>query len=292
MPIGKYLIDALSKEIENIDIKSLEKASLSLSTRYLGQKWKLSSQEKLAYALCRMPATYAVVEKLKLNHASILDLGAGPGTAGFVYPTVTTQIEHDPDFISLAKRLGAKGEWIKGDFRKLALTPHDAVLFSYSLGEVWPLSLKKYWEAAKEALIIIEPGTPRGYETILKARDELISLGGHVAAPCPHNNACPLIKPDWCHFGVKLERTKLHRRLKQGTLGYEEEKFSYLIVTRKKVESYERILMPPKKLTRHMKLKLCTETGMEMRTISKKDGALYKAARKTTWGDQLPTETL
>ncbi len=234
-----------------------------------------------------MPATYAVLEKLNLNYGSILDLGSGPSTARFVYPSVTTQVEHDPEFIALAKRLGAEGTWIKGDFRTVELTPHDAVLFSYSLGEVWPIKLKKYWELAKEALIIIEPGTPAGYQTILEARDQLISLGGYVIAPCPHNHSCPLLKPDWCHFGARLERTKLHRRLKQGTLGFEEEKFSYLIVSREKPESYARILTPPEKHTRHMRLKLCTEQGLEMRTLSKRNGATYKAARKKAWGDQL-----
>lgn len=288
MPIGKNLIDALDKEIQGISLKELEAASTALSSHYQSQSWKLSPKEKLAYALCRMPATYAVLEKLNLNYGSILDLGSGPGTASFAYPTVTTCIEHDKEFINLAKRLGASGLWIQADFRSTDLPPHDALLFSYSLGEVWPLALDHFWHAAKEALIIIEPGTPRGYNIILEARQQLIELGGHVAAPCPHNNPCPLIPPDWCHFGVTVQRTSIHRRLKQGTLGYEEEKFIYLIMTKKPPENRaSRILAHPEKHTGHIKFKLCTPTGIEKRTLSKKEGALYKLARKKLWGDSL-----
>lgn len=287
MPIGKNLIEALENEIKGTNIKELEKASETLSARYLGENWSLGPNEKFAYAICRMPATYAVLERLNLNYGTILDLGSGPGTASFVYPSVTTCIEQDPAFIKLAKNLGANGLWIQSDFRKAKLTPHDAVLFSYSLGEVWPIPMERFWNAAKEALIIVEPGTPRGYEIILEAREKLISLGGYVVAPCPHNNACPLIRPDWCHFGVTVPRTALHRRLKKGTLGYEEEKFSYLIVTRKEEEHKARILTHPDKHPGHVKLKLCTEEGLEMRTISRKEGSLYKEIRKKVWGDSI-----
>ncbi|MCH9609503.1 MAG: hypothetical protein S4CHLAM45_14190 [Chlamydiales bacterium] len=275
----------LTEALEGMDLKELEKASEELTAHYLDRKWKLTYKQKLAYVLCRMPATLAVLESLHLNYSTLLDLGAGPGTASLLFGDKVTSVEQDPDFIKLSKLLDSQGSWINEDFRKASLTPHDALLFSYSLGEVWPLSLKPYWELAKEALVIVEPGTPRGYQTILEARDQLIALGGYVAAPCPHNNSCPLIKPDWCHFGVNVPRSQLHRRLKKGSMSYEEEKFSYLIVTRQKHQGNARILIKPDKHPGHVKLKLCTERGVEWKTISKKEGKLYKLTRKKRWGE-------
>ena len=67
MPIGKNLIEALQNEIKGTQIQDLEKASEALSARYLKENWSLSPNEKLAYAICRMPATYAVLERLNLN---------------------------------------------------------------------------------------------------------------------------------------------------------------------------------------------------------------------------------
>ncbi len=118
-----------------------------------------------------------------------------------------TSVEQHPFFIDLAKKLGAQGEWIQKKAADIPdFPPHDLVMFGYSWGEIGG-NLEKYWKAARKALVIVEPGTPKGYQTILKARDQLISLGGYVAAPCPHSNKCPLSPPDWCHFSVRVERS-------------------------------------------------------------------------------------
>src|SRR5262249_41719810 len=156
----------------------------------------------------------------------------------------------------------------QGDLASLTqIEPHDCMIISYALGELPQTAqatlIQLCWQAVKKTLILVEPGTPYGFKAILAARELLIGLGAHIAAPCPHAKACPLAAiGDWCHFSVRLERTVEHRKLKEGQLGYEDEKYSYLVVSKEKPETYsERILRHPQRRTGHIHFTLCTEAG-------------------------------
>src|SRR5664280_688181 len=84
--------------------------------------------------------------------------------------------------------------------------------------------------------VAIEPGTPKGFTLIRKIRAELLEAGARMVAPCPMEVPCPMADPDWCHFAARVERSSMHRRLKNAELGYEDEKFSYVAVAREPVE--------------------------------------------------------
>jgi len=115
----------------------------------------------------------------------------------------------------------------------------ELVISSYVLNELDKASqlkaAEKLWQATEEKLIIIEPGTPTGFEIICQIRSHLIEQGAFVAAPCPHDKECPLQKDDWCHFTCRLARSQIHKILKGGDAPYEDEKFSYLILSHKPV---------------------------------------------------------
>lgn len=258
----------------------------------------LSEDEIEAYLIARMPATLAAVSHVlaevgkRIIHPiqSMLDLGAGPGTgvlaAREVFPEIEqcTLVERNEGMI---KRGVVEGQWVRADLQIYLPQPHDLVLFAYSFGEISLQIevLKRAWDAAA-VLVIVEPGTPRGFENILKARNQLIEWGGNLIAPCPHMVACPMKGGDWCHFSVRLERTREHRQLKGGALGWEDEKFSYVAFAKEPVERAQgRILRHPQKQTGSVVLQLCTEEGLLEKTISKKQGPLYKEARKAKWGD-------
>jgi len=93
---------------------------------------------------------------------------------------------------------------------------------------------------------------------------------------------------DWCHFAERLPRSSAHRLAKSSELGYEDEKYSYVVVSRSAVRVPEaRILRHPRKHSGHVELELCTPDGLKRETISRKNGERYKRARKAEWGDAL-----
>ncbi|HEX3155503.1 MAG TPA: small ribosomal subunit Rsm22 family protein, partial [Candidatus Angelobacter sp.] len=92
---------------------------------------------------------------------------------------------------------------------------------------------------------------------------------------------------DWCHFSQRVERTSQHRQLKGGALGYEDEKFSYLVAAKISAPSTaSRIVRHPGKHSGHIQLVLCTPGGkIEQNTITRSRKEAYKRARKAEWGD-------
>lgn len=309
------LQNAILNEAEKIRLKDLTKARENLTSRYKGarssSRLMQTTEEKLSYLVTRMPATFAAVSASlqnlanlcpHLNPKTILDVGAGPGTASWAAfehdPSLRrfTLLEQDEELVKLGKALAEgtamqDGEWLQGDITsRPSLAPHDLVICSYALGEI-PSHHRDdivawMWTLADQALLIVEPGSREGFDTIRKARDVLIASGARIAAPCPHALACPMPADNWCHFSVRLERTWAHRYLKSGTLSYEDEKFSYVAATKLSVHPFSgRIISHPEKHSGHLRLRICGSDGkLEMRTFSKKNGEDYKRAKKMEWG--------
>ncbi|MGK8487789.1 small ribosomal subunit Rsm22 family protein [Nocardia asiatica] len=112
-----------------------------------------------------------------------------------------------------------------------------------------------------------------------------------VAAPCPHQHVCPLAAgTDWCHFSTRINRSSLHRRLKGGELGHEDEKFSYVCASRTGHEAAPgRILRHPLKRKGLVTLQVCTQgDGVQQTLVSKRQGEAYRRARSVEWGDAWP----
>lgn len=275
-----------------------------------------TKEEHLAYLACRLPATYAalidVFERIKevrpqAAPRSLLDFGAGPATAFLAASTIfeelssATLIERDPLFIELGKKLVPSHViWQAKDLKNLEschIEPADLVVLSYALGELGDASFSKVLELSfkksNDLIVIVEPGTPRGYANIISARTQLLEMGGTVIAPCPHQSSCPLSQGDWCHFATRLPRSRLHRKVKDVSLGFEDEKFSYVVLSRNPVElsPYDRIIRPPSKHSGHLQVTLCTHSGTFcQKTISKRDGEAFRLAKKASWGDMLGTQ--
>ena len=76
--------------------------------------------------------------------------------------------------------------------------PADLVIASYLIGEVGEAERRtlaeRLWAKARDTLLVVEPGTPAGYERIIELRAQLIAAGAHVAAPCPHDEKLPALQ--------------------------------------------------------------------------------------------------
>ncbi|MBJ7448809.1 MAG: hypothetical protein JHC93_00440 [Parachlamydiales bacterium] len=301
------LEQSLDSLLAKLPLKNLRILTKQLSQRYREGKFFLTTyDEKVAYLAVRLPATYAAITDV-LSHIpneieTICDYGSGPGTGILAAQQLfnllkkSTAIEHDNQWIHIGQQLVNQCAWIKDDITKFKHSPCDLALFSYSLNEI-PLPqcenlLKLVWSNVNKYLVIIEPGTPKGYQRIISYRSILLNQGAHIFAPCPHTLKCPLQdkENDWCHFSKRLTRSSLHRLLKDAELNYEDEKFSYLIVSKNiNTKVYDRVIRHPKIGKGHTKLTLCTHEGhWQETTISKKDGPLYKLAKDTEWGDEWP----
>jgi ribosomal protein RSM22 (predicted rRNA methylase) len=196
----------------------------------------------------------------------------------------------------LAHPLPAKPRFIDADITRGldAAAPADLVTLCYVLDELPPAAaaplLRTLWSLTAGHLVIVEPGTPSGWQRILAARSLLLEAGARIAAPCPHPHPCPLLAPDWCHFARRVARSRMHRQTKGGEVPWEDEKYILLAASRRAVPSYAaRVLAPPRVASGRVSLKLCKGDGTaEDAVISRRAGEPFRKARRAEWGDGLP----
>ncbi|GIQ74475.1 small ribosomal subunit Rsm22 family protein [Bradyrhizobium sp. RD5-C2] len=269
--------------------------------------------DALAYALARMPATYAAVVA-SLNAlteirpdfapASLLDVGAGPGTATWAASQTFTSLrgftllDANGALRTLAQELFQRTARLHdtsyqlGQARALLdkADPADLVVASYMIGELGESEraalTDALWSKARDTLLAVEPGTPAGYARIIALRARLIAAGAHVTAPCPHDGACPLVTPDWCHFSQRLQRSRAHKQVKGADAPFEDERFAYVALSRARVENRpSRVLAQPDAGKVEVAAKLCTPEGVVVTKVPRRAKADYARARRWRWGD-------
>jgi ribosomal protein RSM22 (predicted rRNA methylase) len=316
MELPSALRFAVDQALHGVSTAHLATATQALSQRYRNEvrDGRLHLSDTLAaqaYIAARMPATYAAIyaalaaaaERLPgFAPTSLLDVGAGPGTALWatkaVWPPLhaATLLETSPAIRSVGQALAAASgvdqiDWRDSNVRNGVEGSADLVTLAYVLDELDPTDRTKLvaslWTATTRVLAIIEPGTTAGWRRVLDARAHLIAMGANIIAPCPHAHACPIAEPDWCHFSQRVARSRLHRLAKGGEVPWEDEKFAYLIVSRAPADpSPARVLTPPLTAKGRVELKLCLPDGTAAhRLVTRKEGDTFKQARRADWGD-------
>jgi ribosomal protein RSM22 (predicted rRNA methylase) len=314
LPVG--LKTALEARLEGLSrVETASRAALISSTyREGGGSGAIRSEsDALAYALARMPATYAaVIASLNalreitphFTPTGLLDVGAGPGTATWAaaeaFPSLQrfSLIDSNSALRALALDLVGNSVRLRSiDYRqgeaRAALAdaePSDLVVASYVIAEISEPErtalADALWAKTRDTLLIVEPGTPAGYARIIDVRTQLIAAGAHVAAPCPHDRECPLTPPDWCHFTQRLPRSRAHKQIKSAERPFEDEKFIYLALTRAPATVHAaRVLRQPDFSKVEVTAKLCTAEGLNIAKVPRRAKAEYARARHWRWGD-------
>ena len=322
MELPSPLRQAVDRLLDGTPLAVLQQAAKTLSDRYRAElrDGRLHMAEELAvkaYLAARMPATYVAARaslgalseaRPDFSPRTLLDIGAGPGTmlwaATDLWPGLeqATLLEASGPARKIGGHLASEGglavnaTWLAGDATiELGIPPAaDLVSVAYVLDEIAPASRTKLvgrlWAVTADTLIVVEPGTPAGWQRILEVRGQLIEAGAHILAPCPHDAPCPLAAPDWCHFSRRVARSRLHRLAKEADVPWEDEKFIFVAASRVATASRpSRVLAPPKSGSGKVALKLCRPDGqVEERLFTKRNGAVFKSARRVDWGDVLP----
>src|SRR4051794_32272483 len=159
-------------------------AAISRTYRGGGGSAAISSEaDALAYALARMPATYAAVTaglnalremRPDVAPASVLDIGAGPGTATWAAAAAFASLEHFTavdsnaalrtlalDLFGHSPRLSAV-RYIQREARAVlaSVVPADLVVASYLIGEMEEPALAPLadlmWANTRDTLVVVE----------------------------------------------------------------------------------------------------------------------------------------
>jgi ribosomal protein RSM22 (predicted rRNA methylase) len=295
----------IEEHAEAVGYAALARAAAEMSEAYrAGRPVRMESAETLAaYLVTRMPATYTAAHAVlgevrrRLGErvvATALDIGAGTGAASLAvrhwFPEAhVTLIERDAGMAALAREWLPDSNVVSRDVARMEpFPPHDLVIAAYSLGEIGAAAGERMWRAAQVAMVTIEPGTPRGFGLIRALRGELLSAGAHMLAPCPAAIECPMAGGDWCHFAARVERSSLHRKVKGGALGHEDEKYSYVALSRKEVVLPEaRIIRHPQHHPGLVVLEVCTAKGLRQQAVRKREREQFREARQASWGDAI-----
>lgn len=314
--------DALRAAIESrcasVPGRALRRAAEALSGEYRAHAAPDLSEADLraAYLATRLPATFASLAaaiRLSVPHApdlrpaSLLDLGCGPGAAAWAAADAfdslesITGIDASEGMLGEARALAATAphavlrgaRWMRADLESAPDLPAaDLVVLSYMLNEAPRAAqsiARRAARAARQALLVVEPGTPAGFERLLDARAAALAEGMRLAAPCPGDGPCPMASgPGWCHFAQRLDRSRTHRLAKGAALGHEDEKSCWILAVRGRAEPSPRITRPPSAHKAAVDMEVCAPGGLAPLSVPRRDREAYKEAKKAAWGDAWP----
>lgn len=319
MELPAALRQAVDAMLQGEPLDRLARASGVLSDRYRRevQDGRFHIEGALAakaYLATRLPATYAATRAAldmvaeaaaDFRPRTLLDFGAGPGTVLWAASDCWASLEQ-ARMVEASAAIRAVGEalarsscvassWTEGDVtgRIAGAEPADLVTLAYVLDELPEGAIadvaRRLWSLSAHMLVVVEPGTPAGWRRILAVREALVKEGAHLAAPCTHALACPIESPDWCHFSRRVARSRIHRLAKHGEVPWEDEKYIFLAASRfAAAPPRARVLAPPRMSGGVGRLKLCRADGTAGEiTVSRRDGELFRQARRADWGDGL-----
>lgn len=305
--------DLLSKE----NLLDLQQNYKNISKKYREENINSSSvvcndKQALSYVASRMSETSAIIDNVLKTISKVidfkdikvaLDLGSGTGSVlwaleNYFNDVKIIAIEKEKSMQKyakiLCKDLNFNIEYILEDVLSdnvKNISGCDLVIESFMLNEMTEKDVVKaldlMMDKCNKYILLVEPGTPKSYQKMMKIRDYVLSKNLKVLLPCMHSEKCPL-NNDYCNFSVRLNRSKSLKDIKGGELGYEDEKYFYLLFSKENNSINVNNMVVRKPIIRKscIDLKLCNSSGkVNNITITKKDKENYIKAKKLKHGD-------
>lgn len=155
------------------------------------------------------------------NLKHIVDWGCGPGTLS----KALLSMEHSnlesltgidqADVGAMYSDTPRKGVQLSFAYHlPKQLTPQTGLFISYTLNEMTqqPWNLRQF-----SHVFVLEPSTHNHFQKILEFREQLITSGFQILAPCPHQLSCPMANQpkEWCHDRTHWEQPLWYKNLEK-----------------------------------------------------------------------------
>lgn len=235
--------------------------------------------ETLAFLAYEMEGTFACTHAVfselrkrlpEFQPTSVLDFGAGPGTASWVakdfYGDQVQKyrvVEPSQSMVDAAEVLleGFPGLSVRRSIADMtrdinAGNRYDLIVVSYVFSDITNdfervATTSALWELLSDngCLVVVDRGSPWGSHHVRSARqfildsvaeDEESNEAARIIAPCPHHFECPAAGSTWCHF---VQRSPIVSKPREATPkrwhGQKGSKFSYMIMQKTRKGSDE-----------------------------------------------------
>ncbi|CAN7985262.1 unnamed protein product [Ixodes hexagonus] len=187
----------------------------------------------------------------------------------------------------------------------------DLVVSAFSLLELPSTehrleTVASLWAKTDSMLVLIENGTLEGHRAILEARDFILTTskkddpegcGAKVLAPCPHDKDCPRETEGLgipCNFEARYEEPLLSLKRKSACIRY-----SYVVLQKSgsvpSERDWARLVRPVLCRSSHVICRVCCQDAKLREfvlTKARHGKHIYRVARCSKWGDQLPISIL
>ncbi|XP_029836159.4 methyltransferase-like protein 17, mitochondrial [Ixodes scapularis] len=259
---------------------------------------------------------------------SLLDFGSGIGTSFWAtrefWPHELQEyfaVDVSDDMNTLARLLVQGGNpnaevKFRGYYQRQFLPAthkikFDLVTSAFSLLELPSTehrlqTVASLWGKTNSMLVLIENGTLEGHRAVLEARDFILTTtkkedpegcGARVLAPCPHDQDCPRETEGFgipCNFQARYEEPFLLQKKKSARLNY-----SYVVLQRSgslpAEHDWARLIRPVLCRSNHVVCRVCCHDAKLREfvfTKARHGRHIYRVARCSEWGDQLPVSIL
>ena len=163
--------------------------------------------ESTAYTVGRLMNSYSALVRIfsemhkripDFTPSSILDFGTGPGTAIWASKSIwpiedAAAIDISKSMLSIASHIASAVFKMKTFEVKRHLTPTNQtfplVVSAFTLSEISSEAFRSQiidalWKSCSDTLVLVDRGTPLGFETILKARNQILTKSKETGSDC------------------------------------------------------------------------------------------------------------